>query len=115
MQTRLMTSFHRRGTRPLLLCALLIALVWQCVPQDTRVSLDEAYSEIAVAIGERAKRCGQEPAYPLIILQEPTEYGLRLCSLLILEGDCPFHDYPIGCVEMYTDTCDGCDLPLFDP
>ena len=97
------------------LCLLVIGFFGDCREKDVHVPLEEAYSEIHVAIQSRAQRCGQEPAYPLLLPGKPPEYGLRLCSLLILQGPCPFQDYPIGCIEMYNEVCESCDLPGFSP
>lgn len=94
---------------------ILVLLFVQCRQKDDHVPLEEAYNEITISIATRAKRCGHEPGYPLILPGKPPEYGLRLCSLLILQGECPFHDYPLPCLEMYNEVCDSCDVPGFSP
>lgn len=101
--------------RGILLCSLFIYMAVACVPKETAVPLDEAYSEIGTAIAIRAERCNGQPGYPLLLPGKPNEYGLRLCSLLILQGECPFQDFPIACLEIYTEVCDNCDIPLFNP
>lgn len=94
---------------------LLTALLTACIQKDNTIPLEDAYSEIHAAISVRIGRCGNQPGYPLLILDSPPSYGLRLCSLLIIQGECPFNDYPVGCIEMYTNECDSCDLPGFNP
>ncbi len=99
----------------LLFISLLIALSVACRSEDASVDLFDAYSEIGTAIDFKAKQCGNQPGYPLIIPGKPPEYGVRLCSLLILNAECPFTDYPLFCIEMYADECDFCDVPGLDP
>lgn len=79
------------------------------------MDLAEAYSEIGAAIDFKRRECGHMPAYPLVIPGRPSEYGVRLCSLTILRQSCPFRDYPIFCLEIYTEECDQCNLPLIGP
>ena len=107
-------NLRRRSFRIALAGLAASVLLLACVQND-RVPLTEAQSELHAAISARAKRCGDAPGYPLLILNDPPEYGLRLCSLLILQGSCPFTDYPIQCLEMYSDDCDACDLPGYSP
>ncbi len=101
--------------RALTIAVLLALLAGACRVESPYMDLNQAYGEIGVAIGATQRRCGQQPSYPLLLPRDPSEYGVRLCSLLILQASCPFHDYPIGCLEIYTASCDTCDLPLFDP
>ncbi|MCB1325132.1 MAG: hypothetical protein H7A21_09755 [Spirochaetales bacterium] len=94
---------------------LLLTLILFCRPADTTVPLEDAYSEIGAAISFKANECGHQPGYPLLIPANPPEYGIRLCSLLIIRQDCPFRDYPLACIELYADICDFCDVPGLDP
>lgn len=96
-------------------CLLFTLSASRCLPAEQDLGLFEAYSEIGAAIDFKARDCGNQPSYPLLIPGTPTEYGVRLCSLLILREPCPFTDYPAGCLEMYTNSCEICDLPGLDP
>lgn len=86
-----------------------------CLPEEDHADLLGAYSEIGAAIDFKARECGHQPAYPLILPGKPSNYGTRLCSLTILRQACPFRDYPLFCLEMYTLECEACDLPLIGP
>ncbi len=95
---------------------VFLGAVFMACTQETTVPLNDAYSEIDAAIQFRARQCGgQQPAYPLILPGRPSEYGTRLCSLSIIRQPCPFNDYPTFCLEMYTEVCEACDLPLIGP
>ena len=107
-----------------LLVLLITFALGGCLVGDDSVELNEAYSEIGAAIDYRATQCGNRPAYPLIIPGAPSTYGTRLCSASILREACPFNDYPLFCLEMYTVECNGkgpnplhisCDLPMIGP
>jgi hypothetical protein len=97
------------------LCAGIAGLAGGCRFESPYIDLNDAYSEIGVSIADTARRCGSEPSYPLLLPANPSEYGVRLCSLLILQQSCPFTDYPVPCLEIYTASCELCDLPLFTP
>ena len=99
--------------RTVILAAVLA--VSACENEDAVLNTDDAYTEIAAAINLKANECGNQPAYPLIIPISPPEYGVRLCGLLIIGAQCPFNDYPVFCIEMYTRTCDFCDVPILNP
>lgn len=94
--------------------ALLIApllLVNSCIEStDPAGATTDAYSEIYTAIEAREKECGHRPDYYLLIPDNPSEYGVRLCSLMIIREECPFHDYPVYCLEMT-----GVDIPGIGP
>lgn len=95
---------------------LLLVLLGGCrLVGDESVELPQVYSEIGAAIDYKEKECGQKPEYPLIIPGRPSQYGTRLCSMSIIRQECPFHDYPLFCLEMYTEECDPCDLPMIGP
>ncbi|MCR9143676.1 MAG: hypothetical protein NXI24_15620 [bacterium] len=96
---------------PLILMTLLLA----CRSDEAAMDLNDAYSEIGAAINFKAQECGTMPAYPLILPGKPTEYGVRLCGLLILGESCPFQNYPLFCLEIYSEQCDFCDVPGLDP
>lgn len=101
------------------LCSMMFVLLLSsgaCAQDDAdAVDLYDAYSEIFAAMSFRERQCGQRPAYPLIIPGRPSAYGVRLCSLLILQEPCPFTDFPLFCIEMYTRECAFCDIPGLDP
>lgn len=99
----------------LCIAAISIAVLIACRVDETAMDLGDAYSEIGAAINFKANECGQMPAYPLIIPGKPPEYGVRLCGLLILGQPCPFNDYPLFCLELYTEDCEFCDIPGLDP
>ncbi|MBX7058504.1 MAG: hypothetical protein K1X75_10605 [Leptospirales bacterium] len=95
-------------------CAVAAAWVFgHCRIESPYMDLNDAYSEIGVSIAHTANRCGAQPGYPLLLPARPSEYGVRLCSLLILQAACPFQDYPIPCLEIYTAECEACDLPFY--
>lgn len=79
-------------------------------PEDTTVPDDEAMSQIYAAVNYKAKECGNEPAYILIVPHEPTQHSVDLCALTIIRSECPFNDYPLFCVEMY-----DVDIPGISP
>ncbi|MCB1308481.1 MAG: hypothetical protein KDK30_09890 [Leptospiraceae bacterium] len=110
---------YLRGPDPIALIILMgifaLVLFVTCVQQSDEMPLADAYSEIGAAIQFKANECGQQPGYPLLIPAHPPEYGVRLCSLLIVRADCPFNDYPPPCVELYSEICDVCDLPGLEP
>jgi hypothetical protein len=105
----------RRRILCLVLISGLAALASACRFDSPYMDLNDAYSEIGVSIADTARRCGAQPSYPLILPELPSEYGVRLCSLLILQQSCPFTDYPLPCLEIYTASCELCDLPLYKP
>lgn len=92
-----------------LLALACITFVAAC-PENTTVPENEAWSQIYAAIDYKARECGNQPNYILIVPREPSQYGVELCSLTILRQECPFNDYPIFCVEMYE-----IDLPGIGP
>lgn len=96
---------------PILLASLLLV----CRSDEAAMDLNDAYSEIGAAIQFKANECGNQPAYPLILPGKPPEYGIRLCSLLILGESCPFQNYPLFCLEVYSEDCEFCDIPGLDP
>ena len=104
--------FHP-APRALLLCVAL--LIGSCLPTEDHEDLLGAYSEIGAAIDFKANECGHRPAYPMVLPARPSRYGTRLCSLTIMRQACPFNDYPLFCLEMYSLECKVCDLPLIGP
>ncbi len=107
-----------RARRLILFYAMFVLVLFSgaCARDDAdAVDLFDAYSEIFAAMSFREEQCGSRPAYPLIIPGRPSAYGVRLCSLLILQEPCPFTDYPLFCIEMYTKECEFCDIPGLDP
>ena len=98
---------------PLSLC-FIASFAMEC-PVDTTVDLAAAYSEIGSAIDYKAKVCGHSPGYPLLLPNTPSAYGVKLCALTIIRSECPFNDYPLFCLEIYSEVCDLCDLPLIGP
>lgn len=98
---------------PLFFC-LLLCSGWGC-PVDTIVDLGTAYSEIGSAIDFKETQCGQKPNYPLLLPNTPSAYGVTLCALTIIRSECPFNDYPLFCLEIYSEVCELCDLPLIGP
>ena len=95
--------------RLLLIPISLLSILVAC-PENTTVPDDEAWSQIYAAIDHKARECGNQPNYILIVPREPTQYGVELCSLSILRQPCPFNDYPLFCAEMYE-----IDLPGIGP
>ncbi|MCB1165866.1 MAG: hypothetical protein KDK37_10130 [Leptospiraceae bacterium] len=87
----------------------LLLLIAACA-EDTTVPDDEAMSQIYAAVNYKAKECGNEPAYILIVPHEPTQHSVDLCALTIIRSECPFNDYPLFCVEMY-----DVDIPGISP
>lgn len=80
---------------------LIIFLLDSCAPVDTSIKFEDAMSELYAAISYKAQQCGHQPPLPFIAPKHTTEYGLRLCSLSILRDECPFHEYPVFCLEMF--------------
>jgi hypothetical protein len=74
-----------------------------CLVEDKAGNTIGAYSEIYASIDYKERLCGHKPEAPLIIPDNPSEYGVRLCSLMIIREECPFHEYPVFCWELYTD------------
>jgi hypothetical protein len=74
-----------------------------CLVTDKAGNTAGAYSEIYASINYKEKLCGHKPETPLIIPENPSEYGVRLCSLMIIREACPFHEYPVFCWELYID------------
>ncbi len=81
-----------------------------CIVEKDTVNTDDAYSEVYAAIQFKARQCGNQPGYILLLPDNPPTYGTRLCSLSIIRQDCPFTNYPVFCLEMY-----GVDLPGIGP
>lgn len=102
-------------THLILIATLAAVLFAGCRVDESAMDLGDAYSEIWAAVVFKANQCGNEPQYPLLIPRDPPEYGVRLCSLLILGQPCPFNDYPLFCVELYADSCEFCDIPGLNP
>ena len=88
---------------------LPLLLFGRCLPVDTGIEFEDAFSELYAAIDYKSKECGQQPAVLLLPPKKVKEYGLRLCSLSILRQPCPFNEYPLFCAEMFL------DLPGIDP
>ncbi|HMU84190.1 MAG TPA: hypothetical protein PKE49_03795 [Leptospiraceae bacterium] len=88
----------------------VLLLLSGCIVENDTVDTADAYSEIYASIQFKARQCGNQPAYPLLVPENPPSYGTRLCSLSIIRQDCPFTNYPLFCVEMF-----GIDLPGIGP
>jgi hypothetical protein len=80
----------------------LLALV-RCLPVDTGIEFEDAFSELYAAIDYKSRECGQQPPVMLIPPKKVKEYGLRLCSISIIRQPCPFNEYPLFCTEMFLD------------
>lgn len=84
-----------------ILILFIAALSVTGCPVDTSIDQSDAYNQIYAAIDYKAKECGTSPAYPLILPDTPSNYGVELCSLTIIRLECPFNDYPLLCLEAY--------------
>ena len=89
----------------LLLC---LAALWAggCVYEEG-VKLQDAYLEVYAAIGYKGNECGNRPAYPLVMIDEPSRYAVDACVFSIVRGECPFVDYPVMCFELYNTDVPG--------
>ncbi len=92
----------------MLLLPLLLPV--SCMARPDVYETADAWSEIYTAIDYKEKECGQKPGYLLIVPENPPTYGTQLCSISIIRQECPFHDYPLFCLEMLE-----VDLPLIGP
>lgn len=92
------------------LLTLLLSGLTSCVVTEDDLSGADAWHEVYRAIEYKAEKCGNRPDYMLIPPANPPEYGTRLCSLTIINLECPFDDYPLFCLEMY-----NIDVPGIGP
>ncbi len=83
--------------------ALMFFFLSSCLVSDEEGNTADSWNEIYASIDYKEKRCGHKPDQPLIIPKNPSAYAVRLCSLMIIREDCPFHEYPVFCWELYTD------------
>lgn len=100
----------RLTQRTALLALTLSACLLGACGYEEPVPLTDAYIEIYVAIGYKANECGHRPAYPLVMLDEPSRYAVDSCVFSIVRGTCPFTDYPLLCFELY-----NTDVPGYGP
>ena len=107
--TRALHSGPRDRARRFLLAGLgaLAVTLGACGGYQETVELSDAYVDIYVAIGYKANECGNRPAYPLLMLDEPSRYAVDACLFAIVRGECPFNDYPILCFELYNTDVPG--------
>jgi hypothetical protein len=97
----LFSRIHRPGLFVIFSATVLISA--SCMVEDKSKNTIESYNELYASINYKEKRCGHKPDMPLIIPDNPSEYGVRLCSLMIIREECPFHEYPVFCLQLYID------------
>ncbi len=96
----------RTALRRIAVLLLLGSMFGSCVYEET-VELTEAYVQVYVAVAYKASECGGQPAYPLVMIDEPSRYAVDACVFSIVRSECPFQDYPLLCFELYNTDVPG--------
>lgn len=82
---------------------VILVLMIGCLPVDDKISKEDAQSQIYFAADFKAKKCGTPiPTPPLIVFTDQIQRNLDLCTIAITRLDCPFADYPIICLGIYS-------------
>ncbi|MDX1956946.1 MAG: hypothetical protein SFU98_00140 [Leptospiraceae bacterium] len=110
--------------------SILILILWNCLPTESKVSLVNAQSQINAAVNFKAKSCrdeclkanpnnqticpsGNPPQPPLFVFTDQMQRNLDFCSIAILRTNCPFDGYPIACIGIYYEQGTPNELPWY--
>ncbi|MDF3819750.1 hypothetical protein P3G55_07570 [Leptospira sp. 96542] len=92
---------------------LVCLLVVHCAPPIDKVDTNDAQSQIYAAAKFAADKCGTPiPQPPLIVIHDPIQRNLDLCTIAITRTECPFNGYPLPCLLIYLEKDSG-DLPWY--
>jgi hypothetical protein len=82
---------------------IFLGFLINCVPVDDKISKEDAQSQIYFAADFKAKKCGTSiPSPPLLVFTDQIQRNLDLCTIAITRLDCPFSEYPIICLGIYS-------------
>ncbi len=74
-----------------------------CIPVDDKIPKEDAQSQIYYAADFKAKKCGTPiPSPPLLVFTDQLQRNLDLCTIAITRLECPFSEYPIICLGIYS-------------
>ncbi|MCB1190019.1 MAG: hypothetical protein H7A23_12650 [Leptospiraceae bacterium] len=90
--------------RNLLILLLLINLfIYKCQDQETPTESKDNNDLLVASLLKQAE-CGKGPNYYLFIASGsaiPAQKDVQVCTLSIIQAECPFDDYPLYCLYLF--------------
>lgn len=86
----------------LFLTFFILFFIAYCVDDSNKVR-EEDKRNLLLAIAAKANECGKEgPSFLVFPIEKNVnKISVQICTLAILQMECPFTGYPLICIEMY--------------
>ncbi len=98
-------SFSSFRLRLHFILILLSIYTYNCVPYEEKISAWNAQTQVNAAVDFKAKQCNSfAPQPPLYVFTDQVQRNLDLCTIAITRMECPFNEYPIICLGIYTES-----------